>query len=156
MIKTASLARSLGEHKLIAELAPEHVAFLAGCTKNQRVKAGAYLFREGDEASELYFVRKGKLSLEVQAVGRGTVVVETLHAGEVIGWSTIFPPYRWYVDARAVKDALVFAVDGACLRDKLEADHGFGYAFTRLMLRVVHRRLERTRLQVLDVYKAAP
>lgn len=151
-----TLARSLGEQKLIAELAPEHVEFLAGCTANQRLRQGDYLFHEGDEADKLYFVRKGKLSLEIQVVGRGTVVVETLHAGEVIGWSTIFPPYLWYVDARAVKDALVFAVDGACLRAKLEADHGFGYAFTRLLLRVVHRRLERARLQVLDVYKAAP
>jgi CRP/FNR family cyclic AMP-dependent transcriptional regulator len=151
-----SLARSLKKQQLIQELSDEHIAFLSGCTKNVRYQEGDYLFREGAEADWLYMVRKGKISLEVYDAQRGTIVLETLHAGELIGWATIFPPYRWHADARAVKDTLVFAVDGACLRQKLEHDHDFGYAFTRMMLREVHRRLERSRLQILDVYRAEP
>lgn len=153
-MKQASLARSLGEQRVVADLAPAHREFLAGCTKNLRVASGDYLFREGDQADALYLLREGKVSLEIHHASRGTTVVETLHSGEVLGWSTLFPPYRWHLDGRAARDALLFAVDGDCLRNKLEQDHDFGYAFTRLMLREVHRRLERSRLQLLDVFRA--
>jgi len=152
-MENQSLSRSLKKQKLISELADEHIEFLAGCTKNVRYQEGEYLFREGDEADWLYIVRKGKVSLEIQDPARGVIVVETLHSGELIGWATIFPPYRWHLDARAARDTLVFAVDGKCLRSKLDEDHSFGSAFTRMMLREVHRRLERVRLQVLDVYR---
>jgi CRP/FNR family transcriptional regulator, cyclic AMP receptor protein len=153
-MKKVSLARSLAEHAFLAELKAEHLQFLAGCTKNLRLPTDGFLFREGDEADQLFILREGKVSLEIHHPTRGTLVVETLHGGEPIGWSTLFPPYRWHLDGRAARDTLLFAVDGPCLRDKLEADHDFGYAFTRLMLREVHRRLERVRLQTLDVYRA--
>jgi CRP-like cAMP-binding protein len=153
-METASLARSLKEHKVVSELKEEHVEFLAGCTKNVRYEEGEYLFREGEQADHAYLLRKGKISLEIYDPTRGTIVVESVHAGEVLGWSVLFPPYHWHLDAKAVKDTLVFAIDGKCLRDKLDRDHSFGYAFTRLMLRVAHLRLDRLRLQILDVYKA--
>lgn len=155
-MKPETLARSLKQQKIIEELSDQHIEFLSGCTKNVRYKEGDYLFREGDEADWLYMVRSGKISLEIHDAQRGAIVLETLHAGELIGWATIFPPYRWHADARAVKDTLVFAVDGACLRQKLDGDHDFGYAFTRMMLREAHRRLERARLQALDVFRAHP
>lgn len=153
-MKQESLARSLAEHPFLSELRPDHVEFLAGCTRNLRLAEGGFLFREGDEADRLFLLREGKVSLEIHHPTRGTLVLETLHHGEPIGWSTIFPPYRWHVNGRAARDTLLFSVDGACLRDKLEADHDFGYAFTHLMLREVHRRLERVRLQAIDVYRA--
>jgi CRP-like cAMP-binding protein len=154
-MKQESLARSLAEHPFVAQLPPAHAQFLSGCTKNLRLAEGNYLFREGDEADQLFLVREGKVSLEIHDPARGTLVVETLHAGEVIGWSVLFPPYRWHLDGRVARPTLLFAVDGECLRDKLERDHEFGHAFTRLLLREVHRRLERVRLQLLDVYRAS-
>jgi len=151
-METHSLARSLKEHSVVKGLADEHVEFLSGCVKNVRVEAGRFLFREGQSADELYLVRSGKVALEIQDGGRGTRVLETLGPDDAIGWSTLFPPYRWPADAHVLETANVFAIDGACLRTKLENDHGFGYAFTRRLLFEVHERLERVRLQVLDVY----
>jgi CRP-like cAMP-binding protein len=152
-MKVESLARALKEHALLQELAPEHIEFVSGCTKNVRFKEGEFLYREGDQADQVLLIRSGKVSLELDAAQRGVVVLETVHSGAVLGWSAVFPPHRWNMDARAARDVLVFSIDGKCLRDKLEQDHGFGYAFTRMMLRVVHRRLERLRLQQLDVYR---
>jgi CRP-like cAMP-binding protein len=149
----ADLSRSLGEHPFLSELAPAHVAFLAGCTKNQRFTAGELLFQEDTPATSLYLLRSGKVALEATVSGRGSVQVETLVTGDVLGWSVLFPPYRWHVDGRAVEPTLAFVVDGVCLRGKIEADVGLGYALTRRLLYEVHRRLERARLQQLDVYR---
>ncbi len=153
---TESLARSLSEQAIFAELTSDHVEFLSGCTKNVRCAEGEHLFREGDSADDLYLIRSGKVSLETHDPTRGAMVIETLHAGEILGWSTIFPPHKWLADARATKPTVAYSVDGDCLRTKLDQDHSFGYAFTRLMLKEVHRRLEHARLQVLDIYRAEP
>lgn len=155
-MQTESLARSLTQHPLVAGMSEEHVDFLSGCVRNVHLDEGHFLFREGQAADALYLVRDGKVDLEIHDGARGTIMVETLGAGDALGWSTLFPPYRWDLDARGIHSAHLFAIDGACLRAKLEADHDFGYAFTRRLLNEVHSRLQRARLQALDVYRARP
>ncbi len=153
-METQSLARSLKEHSVVKELGDGHVEFLSGCTKNVRITAGRFLFREGAPADEIYLVRTGKIALEVHDGLRGTIVLETIGADDALGWSALNPPYKWTLDARAMEPTVLFAINGACLRNKLEADHSFGYAFTKRMMGELHERLERIRLQVLDVYRA--
>ena len=48
----------------------------------------------------------GDVALEIVVPGRGPHVVETLHTGEVLGWSWLFPPYRWTFDAQALTTTL--------------------------------------------------
>ena len=148
-----TLARSLREHSLVKGLSDGHVDFLSGCTKNVRVAQGRFLFREGSSADELYLVRSGKIALEVHDGARGTIVLETIGADDALGWAALNPPYRWSLDAQAIEPTLLFAINGACLRQKLDADHSFGYVFTRRLMNEIHERLERLRLQALDVYR---
>ena len=148
-----TLARSLREHSLVKGLSDGHVDFLSGCTKNVRVAQGRFLFREGSSADELYLVRSGKIALEVHDGARGTIVLETIGADDALGWAALNPPYRWNIDAQAIEPTLLFAINGACLRQKLDADHSFGYVFTRRLMNEIHERLERLRLQALDVYR---
>lgn len=149
-----SLERALKIHPFLDGMSDAELAFLAGCTKNQRFDRGDYLFREGTDAVELFLLREGRVAVESQMPGRGAVKLETVGPGDVLGWSALFPPHRWHVDGRALEPALAFVVDGRCLRDKLEKEPAFGLSVTRRLLYQVHRRLERARLQQLDVYKA--
>ena len=148
-----TLDRSLREHAFCQGFDEETVIFLSGCTKNVRFAAGDYLFREGTGADWMYLLRSGKVSLEVYLPGRGSLSVETVGNGEVLGWSVLFAPHEWHVDCRALENVVAFAVDGRCLRGKFEQDSTFAYAITRRLLYVVHKRLERARLQQLDVYR---
>ena len=148
-----SLARSLKEHSLVHGLLDGHIEFLSGCARNMRITAGRFLFREGNAADELYLVRSGKIALEVHDGARGPVVLETVGENDALGWAALNPPYRWSLDARAVEPTLLFAINGVCLRQKLEADHSFGYVFTKRLMNEIHERLERVRLQALDVYR---
>jgi hypothetical protein len=63
-----------------------------------------------------------------------------------------FPPYRWHLDARALEHVRALAVDGACLRGKIEDDHDLGYELMRRFAGVIVSRLQATRFQLLDVY----
>ena len=146
------LGKLLREHPFCSGMSPEEIDFLAGCAKNIRVRAGEFLMREGDETGAVYLVRSGRVALELHQPHREPVQIETLEEGSILGWSCLFPPYRWHVDARILETMMVFVVDGACLRGKMDADPSFGYAITRRLLYHVHQRLERLRLQQLDVY----
>lgn len=149
-----SLARSIGEHPFFAQLSPTEIDFLAGCTKNCRFEAGEYLFREGKPADHIYLLRSGEVDLESHAAGRGPIALERLHAGEALGISAVLSPHNWSIDARAVTSVLTFAVDGPCLRNKIEVDPSFGCAVLKRLLHDTHVRLDRARLHQLDIYKA--
>jgi CRP/FNR family cyclic AMP-dependent transcriptional regulator len=140
---------------VFAGLSAAHLELIAGCGVNEHFEAGAHPFREGDPAERFYLIREGAIALEVHAPGRGSLTVETLHRGEVVGWSWLFEPHRWQFDGRAVEATRVVAFDGACLRGKCEADHELGYLLMRRFAASIVERLQATRMQLLDVYGRA-
>jgi CRP-like cAMP-binding protein len=133
-------------------MAAEELEVLAGCASNVRFAEGEVVFREGDEADTFYLIRHGTIALETFVPTRGPVTIETAGPGEVVGWSWLFPPYRWHFDARALSLVRATAFDGACLRGKCEADTALGYDLMRRFAQVMIERLQWTRLRLLDVY----
>jgi CRP-like cAMP-binding protein len=125
---------------------------IAGCGQNTGFEAGDYLFREGGQADTFYLLRHGRVQLEIFAPGRGAVTIQTVDEGDVVGWSWLFPPYRWHFDARALDSVRAVAFDGACLRGKCDDDHSLGYELLRRFSPVMLERLQATRMQLLDVY----
>ena len=79
-------------------------------------------------------------------------MIETLDAGDVLGWSWLFEPYQVRFDARAVETVHAIAYDGACLRGKCEADPVLGYELIKRFARIMTERLQATRIRLLDVY----
>ncbi|HEX7683941.1 MAG TPA: cyclic nucleotide-binding domain-containing protein [Trinickia sp.] len=146
------LEHILLEHPFFAGLAPAHSRLISGCARNHRFNAGHYLLREGESANEFFLIRHGKVALEIVAPGQAPIVVATLGAGEIVGTSWLIPPYRWTFDVRAVELTRAIGMDARCLRDKCEADHDLGYELMKRFLPIFVKRLEATRLQLLDVY----
>jgi CRP/FNR family cyclic AMP-dependent transcriptional regulator len=147
-----TLERILAEHSFFEGLEPEYLKLLVGCASNVRFQAGAYLFREGEEASQFYLVRQGRVAVEIYAPQRPPIVVQTLEGGDILGWSWLIPPYHWRFDARVVELTRAIALDGKCLRSKCEENHDLGYALLKRFAHIVDQRLEATRMQLLDVY----
>jgi len=142
----------LGDVPAFAVLAPEHRTLIAGCAVNRVYRPGTLLMREGDPADVFHVIRRGTVAIETVVPGRGPVVLETLHDGELLGWSWLVPPYRTTFDARAVSVTRAVVLDGACLRAKCDADPALGYALLRLLAAVFVERLRDARLRLLDVY----
>ena len=133
-------------------LQPDALSLIAGCASNVHFDQGSILFREGDQADTFFLVRHGTVALEMFVPSRGAAVIETIEAGEVVGWSWLFPPYRWHFDARALTALRATAFDGACLRGKCDEDPALGYELMSRFAQVLIERLQWTRLRLLDVY----
>jgi CRP/FNR family transcriptional regulator, cyclic AMP receptor protein len=142
----------LRDHPFLKGLEPEYLALLAGCAMNVRFGQGSFLFREGEPAEQCFLIREGKMALEIGAPGRGSIIVQTLGAGDVAGFSWLLEPHQWQFDGRAVEPVRAFALDGTCLRGKCVDDPKLGFELTQLFARLAIQRLQATRLQLLDVY----
>jgi CRP/FNR family cyclic AMP-dependent transcriptional regulator len=142
----------LSRAPVFAGLGREELELVAGCASNVRFVEGEVLFREGDPADIFYLVRHGEIALETFVPARGPMTIETLEAGEVLGWSWLFPPYRWHFDARALTLVRATAFDGACLRGKCVDDPALGYDLMSRFAQVLIERLQWTRLRLLDLY----
>jgi CRP-like cAMP-binding protein len=69
--------------------------------------------------------------------------------GELLGWSWLFPPYRWAFGAVATGPVEAFEFDGRVVRARCESDPTFGYELTRRLARVVAKRLQTTRVRLI-------
>jgi CRP-like cAMP-binding protein len=81
------------------------------------------------------------------------VVLDSSEAGEVIGISRLFPPYRWQFDGRALEPVRAVALDGVCLRGKCEEDPKLGYELMKRFASILLRRMQSARLRLIDMYR---
>lgn len=147
-----SIEDRLAEHAFFADLPADRRALVAGCGRHARFDAGAALAREGAPAETFHAVREGRVAIQVAAAGRPPLVIATLGPGSILGWSWLFPPYRWLHDAVAVEPVRTIEFDGACLRGKCDADPALGYDLMRRFAAVFTDRLAAARMQLLDLY----
>lgn len=150
-----TVEQEIADNLLFAGLEPSQFELIAGCARFEHVDAGTLLMREGEHADKFFLIRHGAVALELQAP-TGPLVIQTLHDGEVVGWSWLFAPYRWHMDGRVVEACSLVTFDAACLRGKAEDDHELGYQLMSRFAANLIDRLQATRFQLIDVYGRAP
>ena len=146
----------LTEHPFLKDLDPKHIHSLAACAQGRAFEAGEYLWRQGEEAGPLYLIRSGEVNLEISIPGEGPLPLETIAAGEVLGWSWLVPPYRWHFDARATTPVRALALEGECVREKCEQDSELGYRLLKRFTPVIAHRLEVTRARLIESTRLNP
>jgi CRP/FNR family cyclic AMP-dependent transcriptional regulator len=146
------LKNILAEHVFFSGFKEEYFALIVGCASNVRVDAGKMILREGEDANQFYLIRSGKVSIQLMTPNKGPVIIQTLHEGDILGWSWLVPPFTWHFDAKAIELTRMIALDGKCLRTKCENDHDLGYEFLKRFADIMSKRLESTRLQLMDIY----
>jgi CRP-like cAMP-binding protein len=71
------------------------------------------------------------------------------HRGELLGWSWLFPPYRWAFGAVAASPVEAFEFDARAVRACCASDPVLGYEVTRRLALVVAKRLQATRVMLI-------
>ncbi len=148
-----SLEPILAGHPFCKNLEHGYLQLLVGCASNVLFRPDEKIFRMDEQSDRFFLIRSGKIAIELYVPVRGSVTVETLSEGEVVGWSWLIPPYRSTFGARAVELTHAIGIDGKCLRGKCESDHNLGYELCKRVAPILVHRLEATRLQLLDLYR---
>ena len=149
---TTTLEPIIRQHPFFEGLEDHHLSIIVGCAKNVKFEEKEMVFQEGDDADWFYLIREGMVAIQIVVPQKGSTTVQTVEEGDVVGWSWLFPPYKWQFDVRALQQTRALAFDAKCLRTKCEEDHDLGYELFRRFSRIVTDRLEATRLQLMDLY----
>ena len=142
----------LREHPFFQGLDAKYIELLVGCASNVRFNAGDLMCKAGSDANHFFILRAGKVAVQFNVPEKEPMIIQTLRDGDVLGWSWLFPPYKWNFDSRAVELTRALAMDATCLRKKCEEDHDLGYELMKRFAVLALERLKATRLQVLDLY----
>jgi CRP-like cAMP-binding protein len=149
--KLESVETLVRTHPFLQGMTPHQHRILASCAMRAHFGPGETIFRAGDSANRFYLILSGKLVLESQGKGRGMVSIQTIGAGDVLGWSWLFPPYTWHFDASAVEPTEAIFIYGTPLREECETDHELGYELMKRLAEVMLARLQATRWQLLGL-----
>ena len=145
-----TLRETITEHPFCLGMKPEHLEVLVGCASEAKLKADQILFREGEPANQFYLIESGRIAIEAHQPANGTALVQTLGAGDVLGWSWLFPPFSWHLQARALEPTRTIVLNGAHLLVTAEQNREFGYELMKHVAQVVINRLQATRKQLLE------
>ena len=136
-------------HPFLSGMPANHIKVLAGCAKLLRFVSGEMVFRAGEPADGFYLVESGEVAIDA-ATKNKPVTIDTVSAGEPLGWSWIFEPYRWQYDARATQPTTALFFDAAVLRKHRGDDHTFGHELFKRMSEVMVKRLQAARGKLVD------
>ncbi len=129
---------------------------LARWSRMTSFPTGARIFEEGQRADRFWLVREGRVDLQTQIPGRGGVVLDSLGRGAVLGWSWLFPPYRWHFSASAGEVTSAIEFDAAAVREQCQREPALGFQLAIRFTEVVVDRLQSTRLRLVDMYARQP
>jgi CRP-like cAMP-binding protein len=104
------------------------------------------LFEDGGSATRFWLLQSGHVSLDLHVPGQGRMKIDTIGMGELLGWSWLFPPYRWAFGAVAASRVEAFEFDGRMVRARCASDPVLGHELIQRLAYVVAKRLQATRV----------
>ncbi len=149
---TAVTSTELGGHPFLHGLPDPYLTQLAGLATASTVPAGHRYFEEGDHARMFWLLTSGRVALDLAVPGLPRLIVETLTAGDLMGVSWLSPPHEWQYGAEAVEPTGAYQLDGAAVLDLCETEPRLGYLLFSRLMRVAARRLQSSRIRMLDLY----
>ena len=142
-------AEALAGHPFLYGMSRNHLAVLAEAASDVTFPARHRLFEDGGSASRFWLVQSGHVDLDLHVPGQGRTKIETIGMGELLGWSWLFPPYKWAFGAAAASPVEAFEFDGRAVRACCTSDPVLGYEVTRRLAHVVAKRLKATRIKLI-------
>ena len=150
----STLKRTLDAHPIFFfhDMAEPYLDILDACAETREYKAGACIFKAGDEATHFHIIQTGEVSIHVKGAKGNDITIQTLSSGEVLGFSWMMVPYLYRFDAVALEPPMTQAFDARRLRKEIEKDPAFGYDVVMRFNHVISQRLQASRLQIVDMY----
>jgi hypothetical protein len=113
------------------------------------------LWRQGDRTVEAFLVFGGEIALEITVPHEGKLLFESIRSGEVVGCTALSHDARWGFDGGAGTPVRTIAMNSGNLRAALRRDHEFGYQIHARCTKALGKRLNASRLRLVETHGAA-
>jgi CRP-like cAMP-binding protein len=140
---------------LLSYLNDEMLRKIEPITTIMEYKAGEFIFKEGEYAEHLYAILDGEVGLETEKNPSKLILVTKLSCGRTLGFSAVLDTeHRKYLGyAKAMTDTKLFAWKGAELEKLFVQDYELGFLIMRRIANTIHKRLDVTKTQLVDIYQ---
>jgi NTE family protein len=110
----------LRQYSMFAELRDDQLYLVAPIVEPTCFYAGHTIFEEGQPADKLYGLVEGEVEVLYAISDEGPARVDEMTTGNLVGCSSLVPPYTYSSTARTLTEVEVLAVDIAGLRELSE------------------------------------
>lgn len=117
-------------------------------------KSGEVIFKANAVADSFYLIESGEVSLNARVADKGERRLQSIGNNEILGLSCMHEPYMWFYDAIAITDVHTIKIDSKEIMQKLKDIPDKGLEFMCYFSNIVAKRLQATRLQLMDIYQA--
>ena len=148
------LSTRVAFHPFLAGINRTQLTLLTDCAVARHFEADQTILREGEFANGFYLIETGKVALESDTGTGESILIQTIGAGDLLGWSWMFPPYVWQFTARAVEPTTALFFYATILREYCEKDHSLGYELLKRISSVMVTRLQAAHDQIVSLYSA--
>jgi CRP-like cAMP-binding protein len=144
---------SLRSIEFTQDLTPKQREALAAISTYVTFSEGATIFREDDGSELVYLILEGEVALLTQVPGHGQVTILNVTPGQLLGWSSLFPPKKKTAGAQTMSATKAIAINAHQLLELCEADHDIGFEIMWRVADVVSGRLSAARDRLLDMFE---
>jgi CRP/FNR family cyclic AMP-dependent transcriptional regulator len=141
-------AAALAAHPFLHDMSPDQLDMLVEAARDVKFPARQRLFEDGGSANRFWLIQSGYVLLDLHVPGEGPVVIEDIGMGQLLGWSWLFPPYKWAFGAVTATQVEAFEFDAPLVRQRCAEDPGLGYELNQRITQVLAKRLQATRIRL--------
>jgi CRP/FNR family transcriptional regulator, cyclic AMP receptor protein len=138
----------LRRYRYLSGISEQTLKQVAMISDEKSFRKGDVLFREGQDATELYIMVEGEVEVRYELASGEHSTVDTLVAGDLMVWSSLVEPHRTHSMGVARTNVKLVAINAVKLRAMMDADPLLGYRFMNGVATEVSHRLIGARLQL--------
>ncbi|CAM5694539.1 MULTISPECIES: cyclic nucleotide-binding domain-containing protein [Streptomyces] len=138
--------------KLLTALPPPQRQRLMSLAREVSFPEDVRIFEAGGTADRFWVIRSGAVSLDQRVTSLQRVTVASLGAGDLLGWSWLFPPYQWDFGAEAFSPVRAYEFEAEAVLRLCEEDTQLGLTLVRHVAEILAHRLEMTRGKLMEQY----
>lgn len=121
----------------------ERINLLANIADEIECEKDQYFHHKGEEIDKVYLLVEGEVSLITSFPQQDKeVVINTMGAGDVFGWTSLLPPHTAGAGAKTVTNCKLVEFSAKDLRIKFEEDFQFGYLMMIKIAQIIRERLD--------------
>ena len=117
----------------------EFIEEVSAALEEKTFEEGAFIFRQGEPATTLYFLISGRVRVTVGAHGSVTKILS--RPGEAFGWSSLVGRGTYTASTKCLSVTRVKKVSAETMNRLLEKDPSAGLVFYRRLARFIRERL---------------
>jgi len=138
-------AKELRGYRIFMQLVGEELEMVAPLAEEAAYEPGTRIIREGEPATYLYLVKKGRLQVKMTAASGQEVVLDEAVPGTTVGWSALAERRISTASVDVAEPSELIAFEGERMRRLFEENCRVGYGVMRGLTVIVSRRLDRCR-----------